>query len=62
MPKSEIAGNAYDLSLNRYKTVEYVAQTHRAPRELLADLRTLETQIAEGLDQLESMLAGSESQ
>lgn len=55
--KSEIVANAYDLSLNRYKTTEYVAQTHRAPTELLADLRTLETQIAEGLDQLETMLA-----
>lgn len=57
VPKSEIVGNAYDLSLNRYKTVEYEAQTHRAPHELLAELRTLETQIAEGLDQLETMLA-----
>ena len=57
VPKSEIVANAYDLSLNRYKTTEYVAQSHRAPTELLADLRTLETQIAEGLDQLETMLS-----
>jgi type I restriction enzyme M protein len=57
VPKSEIVGNGYDLSLNRYKQVEYVALAHRAPGELLAELRTLETQIAEGLDQLETMLA-----
>ena len=56
VPKAEIVANNYDLSLNRYKTTEYIAQTHRAPGELLAELRTLETQIAEGLDQLETML------
>ncbi len=54
--KAEIVANAYDLSLNRYKKTEYVAQIHRAPGELIAELRTLETQIAEGLDQLEAML------
>jgi type I restriction enzyme M protein len=57
--KSEIVANGYDLSLNRYKQVEYVAQTHRAPGELLAELRMLETQIAEGLNRLEAMLQGS---
>lgn len=56
VPKAEIVAKGYDLSLNRYKTVEYVAQTHRAPAELLAELRTLEMQITEGLDQLEAML------
>ncbi len=56
VPKSEIIANGYDLSLNRYKTVEYEAQTHRAPADLLAELRTLETQITEGIDQLEAML------
>jgi type I restriction enzyme M protein len=54
--KSEVVANGYDLSLNRYKQVEYGAPTHRAPGELLAELRTLETQIGEGLDQLEAML------
>ena len=59
VPKSEIVGNAYDLSLNRYKTTEYVAQTHRAPGELIAELRTLEAGIAAGLDELETMLTQS---
>jgi type I restriction enzyme M protein len=59
VPKAEIVAKNYDLSLNRYKTVEYAAQVHRSPTELLAELRTLETQISEGLDQLEAMLAGS---
>lgn len=56
VPKSEIVGTGYDLSINRYKTVEYVAQTHRTPGDLITELRTLETQISEGLDQLEAML------
>jgi type I restriction enzyme M protein len=54
--KSEIAGEGYDLSLNRYKTVVYEAQTHRAPLELIAEIRTLESQLNEGLEQLESKL------
>ena len=28
MPKAEIAGNDYDLSINRYKEVEYEAVEH----------------------------------
>ena len=56
VPKAEIAANGYDLSLNRYKVVEYEAQIHRSPRELLAEIRTLEAQLSEGLEQLETML------
>ena len=56
VPKEEIAENGYDLSINRYKKVEYEALEHRAPQELIAELRELEGQIAEGIDALEGML------
>ena len=51
-----IATGSWDLSLNRYKEIEHAEVTHQAPSEILAELRTLEAEIAEGLDQLEGML------
>jgi len=56
VPKSEIAANGYDLSLNRYKEVELQTQAHRAPTELLADLRALDAQIQTALGELEELL------
>ena len=45
VPKSEIAANNYDLSLNRYKEVEHEEVEHRAPAEILAELMALEQEI-----------------
>ena len=54
--KAEIAAADYDLSLNRYKEVVHEAAEHRAPKEIIAELRALEREISEGLDELEAML------
>jgi type I restriction enzyme M protein len=54
--KSEIAAQAYDLSLNRYKEVVHEAVNHRAPQEILADLAELEKGIQQGMKELEAML------
>ncbi|MBB3974108.1 type I restriction-modification system subunit M [Hansschlegelia beijingensis] len=56
VPKAEIAAADYDLSLNRYKEVVHAAPEHRAPKEIIAELRALEQEISEGLDELEAML------
>jgi type I restriction enzyme M protein len=57
VPKAEIAATGtYDLSLNHYKIVEHAEQTHDQPTEIIADLRRLEAEIADGLDRLEGML------
>ena len=56
VPKTEIAGADYDLSINRYKEVEHEAVEHRPPREIIAELKALEAEIAKGLDELEGML------
>ncbi|WP_404344331.1 N-6 DNA methylase [Vreelandella venusta] len=56
VPKSEIASHDYDLSINRYKEVEYEAVEHEAPQEILQRLATLEAEIAEGRKALEGML------
>ena len=56
VPKAEIAANGYDLSINKYKQVEYVPVEYPPTAEILADLQTLEAEIAQGLKELEGML------
>ncbi|TIW87745.1 MAG: SAM-dependent DNA methyltransferase, partial [Mesorhizobium sp.] len=56
VPKSEIAAAGYDLSINRYKEVVHEAIEHRQPKEIVAELKALEKEIAEGLEELEAML------
>lgn len=55
-PKEEIIGNDYDLSINKYKKTEYVAVEYPSSQEIMADLRMLEKQISEAMDELEKML------
>lgn len=56
VPKAEIAAAGYDLSLNRYREVVHEAAEHRPPKEIIAELKALEKEIADGLDELEAML------
>lgn len=56
MPKQEIADNDYDLSINKYKKVEYVPVGYPSITELMADLHELELEITAGLAELEEML------
>ena len=56
VPKAEIAENGYDLSINKYKQVEYVPVEYPSTTELLADLNELEMEISAGLAELEGML------
>ena len=56
VPKAEIAGNGYDLSINRYKEVVHEVVEHLPPKEILARLAALEAEIQEGMDELAGML------
>jgi type I restriction enzyme M protein len=56
VPKADIAAAGYDLSINRYKEVVHEVQEHRPPKEIIAELKALEEEIAEGLKELEAML------
>ena len=56
MPKQEIADNGYDLSINKYKKVEYVPVEYPSTSEIMADLHALESEITAGLAELEGML------
>lgn len=56
VPKSDIAAQGYDLSLNRYKEVVHEEVAHRPPKEILAELAKLEEEIQQGMKELEGML------
>ena len=61
VPKQEIAGNGYDLSINKYKEIEYTPIAYPPTKEILAQIRQLETEITENLNELEKMLADEEA-
>jgi type I restriction enzyme M protein len=56
VPKVDIASRGYDLSLNRYKEVVHEDVEHCPPKEILAELTKLESEIQEGMKDLEGML------
>ena len=56
VPKQEIANNDYDLSINKYKKVEYVPVEYPSTAEIMANLHELEMEITAGLAELEGML------
>lgn len=55
--KQEIADNGYDLSINKYKEVEYVPVEYPPTSEIMANLRSLEKEINTAMNELEAMLA-----
>jgi type I restriction enzyme M protein len=56
VPKSEIAENDYDLSINRYKDVVYEAVEYDPPKVIMKRLAELEEEIKKGREELEGML------
>jgi type I restriction enzyme M protein len=56
VPKDEIQANGYDLSINRYKEVEYAEVEYEKPKVILQKLRDLEGEIQADLDELEKLL------
>ena len=56
VPKGDIEGNDYDLSINRYKEVVHAVSEHLPPKEILAKLEVLETEIQAGMKELEGLL------
>ncbi len=56
VPKQEIIDNDYDLSINKYKKVEYVPVEYPSTTELMTDLYELQMKISEGMDELNSLL------
>lgn len=54
--KTEIAANGYELNLNRYKEQVHEEVEHRPPLDILAELRAIEQEILQGIEELEGML------
>ena len=54
--KTNIAINDYDLSINRYREIEYDQIEYARPAELLDELTALEVEIQNGIEELKVML------
>jgi type I restriction enzyme M protein len=50
------AAQGYGLSLNRSKELVHEEVEHRPPLETLAELRAIEQEILQGIEELEGML------
>lgn len=56
VPKQEIVDNDYDLSINKYKKVEYVAVEYPPTSEILANIEAIEMEIAKEMAELKRLL------
>nr|WP_194737179.1 class I SAM-dependent DNA methyltransferase [Actinomadura sp. RB99] len=56
VPKDDIAGQDYDLSINRYKEVVHEEVEYRPPLEIIEDLERLELEIQQGISSLKGVL------
>lgn len=56
VPKAQLIEQGYDLSINRYKEVVHTAVNQRPPREIIAELARLESEIQKEMKDLEEML------
>ncbi|MBQ3546166.1 MAG: SAM-dependent DNA methyltransferase [Lachnospiraceae bacterium] len=57
VPKEEIVENGYDLSINKYKKVEYVPVEYPPTSEILANIESIEKQIAIEMEELKKLLS-----
>ncbi len=58
VPKQEIVDNGYDLSINKYKQIEYAKIEYPPTSEILANIKALDKEVAKELGELEAMLNG----
>lgn len=56
VPVEEIRENDYDLSINKYKEIEYEEVEYEAPMEIIKRIKVLEEEIREGIVELEGMI------
>ena len=56
VPKQEIIDNGYDLSINKYKEIEYVPVEYPPTSEIMANIREIEVEIGKEMDELEKLL------
>ena len=54
--KQEIVDNAYDLSINKFKEIEYIPVEYPPTSEIMANIRDIEKEISKEMDELEKLL------
>ena len=56
VPKQDIVDNDYDLSINKYKEIEYVPVEYPSTLEIMTNIREIEMKIGKEMDELEKLL------
>ena len=56
VPKKEIADNNYDLSINKYKEVEYEQRTYAKPKDIIAEIQTMDAERLGLMEELKKFL------
>ncbi|MCI9303868.1 class I SAM-dependent DNA methyltransferase [Clostridium sp.] len=56
VPVEEIRDNGYDLSINKYKEIEYEEIKYDSPQEIMLRIRELEMDINAGIEELAGMI------
>ena len=56
VPKQDIVENDYDLSINKYKEIEYIPVEYPPTSEIMANIREIEMEIGKEMDELEQLL------
>lgn len=56
VPKDEIVANDYDLSINRYKEIEYEEVEYEKPQVIIGKIKDLEQHILDGIADIERMV------
>lgn len=56
VPAQEIKDNEYDLSINKYKEIEYIPVEYPPTSEIMANIKELEEEISKQMAELEKML------
>ena len=56
VPKEEIIENDYDLSINKYKEIEYEEIVYEKPEVIIGKIKELEKEITLGLEELEKLV------
>jgi len=59
VPVEEIQANNYDLSISRYKEIEYEEVEYEPPEVIIDKIQALESQIQQNLEELKKMLKES---
>ena len=56
VPKQDIVENDYDLSINKYKEIEYIPVEYPPTSEIMANIREIEMEIGKEMEELERLL------